>query len=346
MADSEDWRRRRAEELRLHDAGPFAARPARERQPIVDSVEPMRQPVAPVPPSAFVADPLPNRVEPRRGAEPAARRHRPQSPLVSGAADAPMASAPDARRLSGAPSFAARHPLVLGAGIAAALAGAGALGWMLHAKVEPVRVVVATAAREVPAAIAPRMPEAPVSTIGAGGLIADPIATVPPTAMTAPLQKFAVDSKPRRTSAAKAAIVAPQLLETGTPEAPAVETPTFLPATARAPKPAADPTSRFAHPAKAVALPGREFSPSFNCRRAIAAVNRAICANPELSALDRQVSQRFYRATASVDLERHKAIDRDQVDFLNERARCNSDDCVAGVYRRRLDALRNATPDD
>lgn len=104
--------------------------------------------------------------------------------------------------------------------------------------------------------------------------------------------------------------------------------------------------SRFLHPAKAVPLPGNSFGPSFNCRRAITAVNRAICASPALSALDRQVSQRFYSATTRVDLEQHKAIDRDQVDFLNQRARCSSDECVASVYRRRLETLHQTAPGD
>lgn len=349
MADSENWRRQRAEELRLHDAGPLA-RASRELQPVVDGVEMMRQPEevapsAPAVPTAVAApavEVLQGHSDVRRGAEPAARRYRPQSPLLSGAGGPlPPTSAPRWR------SSAPRHPILIAAAASAALAGAGALGWLLRAEIPPVSPVGVTAMRAGSAPVIPRAPTAPAVSV-------TPSVSIRPDATPAPAKlagsatdstftadapailpsRTAADTLPRRSRFSSAAS---SITKQPSPETLPVATETTLRTTS-----APDSTSRFAHPAKAMALPGRNFSPSFNCRRATTSVNYAICASPELSALDRQVSQAFYRVTASVDLERHKAIDRDQTDFLNERARCNSDDCVAAVYRRRLDTLRQA----
>lgn len=347
MADSEDWRRQRAESLRLHDAGPLAAPPARDRPPPVDGVEPMRRPVVQPPVQPPVPAPLlppvtaasPGQREPRRGAEPAARRHRPQAPLPGSDASAPLAaSSIPVSRGPAAPSFAARHPLALGSLIAAALAGAGALGWTLRGDTSPVPTIAPMARIVAPAA--------PAASAAPANRAAPPVAA--PVAAAASLPSMPVSERAvevvrpeniRDTAAPRTTKPAPSATVTKPPRSPQKR---IVRASSSPDRP--DVTSRFAHPAKAVALSGRDFHPSFNCRRAIAAVNRAICASPALSALDRQVSQAFYRVTATVDLERHKAIDRDQVDFLNERARCNLDDCVARVYNQRLEALREAAP--
>ena len=104
---------------------------------------------------------------------------------------------------------------------------------------------------------------------------------------------------------------------------------------------APDPATRFARPAHAVALPGRDFKPSFNCRRAKAQVNRMICADPELSALDNALSASFYAAQRRLDFAGLQALHADQTAFLNERQRCATPGCVAAIYRERIGQLRD-----
>ncbi len=361
MSGSEDWRRQRAEELRLHDAGPLAARPARDRRPATDDVEPMLRPVV-------APEPIVPRVEesaryrkPDRGAEPVSRRYRQQSPLLSGAAVAAVnAASPRMRR---SPRFAIGQPTALVAAVSLAMVGAGALGWVLHSETSPVRTIAPSATRAasadlpavavVPATARPAAP-APSNTVtsaplasGVANAPARDTAAMPPAILQHRSPKYAIT---KAASLQSAAVIMPRRIAPKGRAATAIATrrlPVKLAGAARTGlRPAAfrNVSARWMHPAKAVALPGRNFRPSFNCRRAIAAVNKAICANSELSSLDRQVSEKFYRSTANVNLERHKAIDRDQVDFLNLRARCNSDDCVARVYHQRLDALRERAP--
>ena len=339
MADTEDWRRRRAEELQLHYPGPWRARTPRDWQPVNDGVEPMRFPGA-IP--ATSASSMP------RNAEPVERRYRQQPPRNT-APDSPGGGTSAPSRKAASLSSAVRHPLVLGIAVGAALAGAGTLGWMLHDEVEPSPVAVsapsptAIVARpdrrspSVPAEsrmTAPEMTPAPIVAPPA----AEPPSAAPRVTVTAPaIPRVSAPSQPvigiyepvaarATTKKATVASVHPAAKPSRTPVEVASE---------------AQPRSqRWVHPARPVALPGRGFSPSFNCRRATTEVNRAICSSPQLSTLDRDVSRSFYRAVTGTDLDTQKAIDRDQVDFLNQRARCSSNDCIAGVYRRRLDQLR------
>jgi len=96
-------------------------------------------------------------------------------------------------------------------------------------------------------------------------------------------------------------------------------------------------------PARSVALPGRGFRPSFNCRRARASVNRVVCDNAELARLDRQMSADYFAAVRGVDRDTERRIDRDQTEFLNLRGRCNGVACIADSYRERIDQLEQAS---
>jgi hypothetical protein len=392
MADTEDWRRRRAEELRLHDPAPLPVRPARDRA-ADDGIEALRPPLEPVRPLVAPTNPPPVRDEishgdsgTGHGAKPAARRYRQESPIAdtTGAvsfADAPLATRRPVASRAPKMSMVARHPLVFGVAIGGALTAAGMLGWLLRVETEPVPVLATAMVQSAPrvSVAAPAIqPDVTLATPGplttsageserrAGDAPAAPANGMPPLApklvpaLKAPLPHDAaasaappVSSPTSAGQAAKTSLattkfaaeakLAATAKATAKPELAVIIEPAFKTKPTTTPIARNDKTSRFAHPAKAVVLPGRGFGPSFNCRRAIAAVNRAICANPTLSALDRQLSQTFYRATAHVDLERNKAIDRDQVDFLNQRAGCNSDECVARVYRQRLAALRQTS---
>jgi uncharacterized protein len=95
---------------------------------------------------------------------------------------------------------------------------------------------------------------------------------------------------------------------------------------------------RFTAP-RAVAASGRDFSPSFNCRRATAWVNRTVCNDEELAALDVRMSDAYGRAIAAAGPARERRIDADQADFLADRARCRTAACIDRAYRIRIDAL-------
>ncbi|MBB6228937.1 lysozyme inhibitor LprI family protein [Polymorphobacter multimanifer] len=90
---------------------------------------------------------------------------------------------------------------------------------------------------------------------------------------------------------------------------------------------------------RAVAAPGRDFSPSFNCRRATSWVNRMICNDEELAALDVQMSDAYGRAIAAEAPAGKRRIDANQANFLAQRAHCRTLACVDRVYRIRIDEL-------
>lgn len=92
-------------------------------------------------------------------------------------------------------------------------------------------------------------------------------------------------------------------------------------------------------PATPAALPGRDFSPSFNCRRARGRVNLMICDDPALARLDRQLSAGYFAALRNVDPVAASELQQDQVRFLKERATCAGRQCVAALYSDRLDEI-------
>jgi len=75
--------------------------------------------------------------------------------------------------------------------------------------------------------------------------------------------------------------------------------------------------------------------PSFDCTKVTGAVTRAVCASPELSALDRQLAE-HYRALQAQPATDRAALARDELAWLREvRDRCADDACIAAAYRAR-----------
>ena len=95
---------------------------------------------------------------------------------------------------------------------------------------------------------------------------------------------------------------------------------------------------RFTAP-RAVAASGRDFSPSFNCRRVTSWVNRMVCNDEELAALDMRMSDAYGGAIAAAGPAGDRRIDADQANFLGQRARCRTAACVDHAYRIRIDEL-------
>ncbi|WP_169741298.1 lysozyme inhibitor LprI family protein [Andreprevotia chitinilytica] len=83
---------------------------------------------------------------------------------------------------------------------------------------------------------------------------------------------------------------------------------------------------------------------SFDCKKARAEDEKAICANPELSKLDEELAQAFKSAQAAMagDTKRIAAFRRDQAEWIKDRARCGDTvSCLKNEYVDRIRWLQN-----
>jgi uncharacterized protein len=65
-------------------------------------------------------------------------------------------------------------------------------------------------------------------------------------------------------------------------------------------------------------------------------VERAVCSDTGLAALDRQMSSQFYSALRRADPQQRRLLQSTRSGFLAFRDRCRSDACVADTYRGRM----------
>ena len=110
---------------------------------------------------------------------------------------------------------------------------------------------------------------------------------------------------------------APQVVE---PLPPVAETPL-------ASQPEPDPLAP-----KPVAAAG----PSFDCTNAWRDVERDICDDPELAALDRAMASQYFRALKAADAARATLLEQSAAAFIRARNRCPDPDCVAQAYDKRI----------
>jgi uncharacterized protein len=84
---------------------------------------------------------------------------------------------------------------------------------------------------------------------------------------------------------------------------------------------------------------------SFDCAKAATAVERAICANPELSSLDEQAAD-YYRGArdTTVGKSAPACLLADQRAWLQVRNRCTDDACLKRSYLDRLSELDKLQP--
>lgn len=76
--------------------------------------------------------------------------------------------------------------------------------------------------------------------------------------------------------------------------------------------------------------------PSFDCRRARTAGERAVCASDSLAALDRTMAAQYRGAAASGGPEERRLLVQTRNRFLGYRDRCGNDACIANAYRGRM----------
>jgi len=163
---------------------------------------------------------------------------------------------------------------------------------------------------EQPAAESPARPSAPIAGPGARDTARN-VRPPPPE----PRSAAAPPPRPRVPTAAPPS----------SPRSPAPPSrQTAQPAADQAPAPA---------PAQAPVATAR---PSFDCRKARTRGEIAVCNDPELASLDRQMSAQFYRALSAASPGARLMLQRTRTRFLRYRDSCGSSACIAEAYSARM----------
>jgi hypothetical protein len=92
-------------------------------------------------------------------------------------------------------------------------------------------------------------------------------------------------------------------------------------------------------PAPAPPPPVQVASPSFDCRLARTRGEIAVCRDPGLAALDRQMAAQYSRAMA--DPRAAELLRRTRDAFLRYRDQCPTDACIADAYRGRMREIQD-----
>jgi uncharacterized protein YecT (DUF1311 family) len=81
--------------------------------------------------------------------------------------------------------------------------------------------------------------------------------------------------------------------------------------------------------------------PSFNCGAARTRGEIAVCSDPALASLDRQMAAQFGAAMSGADSSERALLQRTRGRFLAYRDSCRSDGCIAEAYRGRIREIRD-----
>lgn len=86
-------------------------------------------------------------------------------------------------------------------------------------------------------------------------------------------------------------------------------------------------------------------SPSFDCGAARTGAEVAICGDPGLAALDRQMASQFRTAMMQADRSQRRLLERTRGRFLSYRNRCATNQCIAETYRSRMREITDIMAD-
>lgn len=103
--------------------------------------------------------------------------------------------------------------------------------------------------------------------------------------------------------------------------------------------PAPQPTAPVQQPAPLDTVqpaPAATANPSFNCGAARTRGEIAICADPGLASLDRQMAAQFNAAMSRGDSVQRGLLQRTRGRFLSYRDRCATDQCISQTYQSRM----------
>ena len=98
---------------------------------------------------------------------------------------------------------------------------------------------------------------------------------------------------------------------------------------------ATQPETGVPQPAQQQPVPAQA-SPSFDCDHVGNSAEAAICSNPGLAALDRQMAADFQRAMGSADRGQQRLLERTRKRFLTYRNRCATNQCIEETYQSRI----------
>jgi uncharacterized protein YecT (DUF1311 family) len=93
------------------------------------------------------------------------------------------------------------------------------------------------------------------------------------------------------------------------------------------------------------APPAAKANPSFNCANARTRGEIAVCNDPELAALDRQMAGQYNAAVSEADLSQRRLLERTRGRFLSYRDRCGNAECIANTYRSRIREIQDIMAD-
>jgi hypothetical protein len=91
--------------------------------------------------------------------------------------------------------------------------------------------------------------------------------------------------------------------------------------------------------------PAAKANPSFNCANARTRGEIAVCNDPGLAALDRQMAGQYNAAVSEADSSQRRLLERTRSRFLSYRDRCGNDECVANTYRSRIREIQDIMAD-
>ncbi|MDQ3074868.1 MAG: hypothetical protein M3Q88_04550 [Pseudomonadota bacterium] len=111
--------------------------------------------------------------------------------------------------------------------------------------------------------------------------------------------------------------------------------PVAIPSERSAPEPSSDPVEQ-PKPVRAPTPAPDVARPSFNCSAARTRGERAVCGNPSLAALDREMAAQYRTAVANGGPDDRRLLAQTRDRFLGFRDRCGSDACIANTYRGRM----------
>jgi uncharacterized protein YecT (DUF1311 family) len=86
---------------------------------------------------------------------------------------------------------------------------------------------------------------------------------------------------------------------------------------------------------------GPAADPSFNCDNARTRGEIAVCTDPGLANLDRQMASQFNYALSGADAEQRAILGQTRDRFLRFRDNCSSSSCIADAYRGRIREIRD-----
>ena len=85
--------------------------------------------------------------------------------------------------------------------------------------------------------------------------------------------------------------------------------------------------------------------PSFDCNAARSRSEIAVCNDPGLAVLDRQMATEFNRAMIGAERNQRRLLERTRDRFLSYRERCATNQCIADTYRSRLREISDIMAD-